>query len=191
MSPCECLVVRKPIETASEFAGEVHNGGSNARKTMKFFDPGPGQFPAARSTGPRRQPSSATPGLPVLSAPPPAIRRHKIFANRSTNRPGDSVTPDRDQCVDLEPSMRCRTERYLAAAVSPHPAVARGHHPSSRHRCDRERRRNQSAGAQCNNRLPRLIAPLALTTSGARGSGEQTARRAQGQAPKVNPCGAA
>ena len=77
------------IETALEFAGEVHNGGSNARKTLRFFDPGPVQFPAARSMGPRRQPSSATPGLPILSAPLPAIRRDKIVANRSTNRPAD------------------------------------------------------------------------------------------------------
>jgi hypothetical protein len=38
----------RAIETASEFAGGAHNGGSNARKTLKFFDPGPVQFPTAR-----------------------------------------------------------------------------------------------------------------------------------------------
>ena len=55
MSPCKCVVVPKPSKTASEFDGGVHNGGSNARKTMKFFDPGPVQFPVARSMGPRRE----------------------------------------------------------------------------------------------------------------------------------------
>jgi hypothetical protein len=91
MSPCECVVVLQPSKRLQSSPAGSQRRIERLENFEVFSILARCSFQLPGPWGPGA--SLATPGLPVLSAPLPAIRRDKIVANRSTDRPADPLTP--------------------------------------------------------------------------------------------------